>query len=135
MVEQAEVETAGRGTQTGGDGHVRTTRLERPAGMVVGECERHPVVPEHQRQDLAYRDHASGGAAAGHGEHPGQPLPVIGDEHKKPIWPYAVAATAGALVITGLVLWRAGAFERNEGATQQVWTYSGPEPKPMGFRF
>lgn len=64
-----------------------------------------------------------------------EPRRAVADERKKPLWPYAVAATAGALVVTGLVLWRAGVFDRDDGATRQVWTYSGPEPKPMSFRF
>jgi hypothetical protein len=63
------------------------------------------------------------------------PVRASSNERQKTYWPYAVAAGAGALAITGIVLWRAGAFDRGDGGTRETWTYSGPSPQPLGFRF
>jgi hypothetical protein len=51
---------------------------------------------------------------------------------KKTIWPYAIAVSAGALAITGIALWRAGAFERPESTTSEVWVFNGQK---MGLSF
>jgi hypothetical protein len=64
---------------------------------------------------------------------------VVGDmlgiaEHGWPRWAtYSVVAAAGVLA-TGVVLWRAGVFDRPQGHTTTEFTYMGQE-KPMGFRF
>jgi hypothetical protein len=50
----------------------------------------------------------------------------------KRVWPYALALSAGALAVTGLVLWRAGVFDRPEAATTSVWVAN---PKQMGLSF
>lgn len=52
---------------------------------------------------------------------------------KKVIWPYAVAASAGALVITGIALWRTGVFERPEPTTRETWVFHGEQQ--LGLRF
>ncbi len=51
----------------------------------------------------------------------------------KRLWPYAVAVTAGVLAVTGVVLWRAGVFDRPAPATNEAWVYNGLHP--AGFRF
>jgi hypothetical protein len=53
---------------------------------------------------------------------------------KRAIWPYAVAVSAGALAITGFVLWRAGVFDRPAATTTTGWVYDG-EQKQMGLHF
>ena len=55
-------------------------------------------------------------------------------ETKKPIWPYAVAIGAGALAVTGLVLWRTGAFDRPGAPTITSVVYN-PRQSQMGLRF
>ena len=52
---------------------------------------------------------------------------------RKPIWPYVVAASAGALAITGVALWRFGAFDRAEAPSKEVWVWSGQQA--LGLRF
>ncbi len=52
---------------------------------------------------------------------------------KRHVWPYAVAITASALAITGVVLWRAGVFDRPAASTSEVWEWNGQ--KPMSLRF
>jgi len=56
---------------------------------------------------------------------------AVRDTPKK-IWPYAVALSAGALAVTGLVLWRAGVFDRADATTTSVWVAN---PKQMGLSF
>jgi len=51
----------------------------------------------------------------------------------KSIWPYAIAASAGALVITGIALWRTGVFDHPEPTTREVWIFNGQ--KQMGLSF
>ncbi|HEY3666545.1 MAG TPA: hypothetical protein VGL19_11115 [Polyangiaceae bacterium] len=50
----------------------------------------------------------------------------------KRVWPYALALSAGALAVTGLVLWRAGVFDRPEATTTSVWVAN---PKQMALSF
>ena len=52
---------------------------------------------------------------------------------KKPAWPYLLATSAGALAITGVVLWRAGAFDRAAPPSKEVWVWSGQQA--LGVRF
>ena len=52
---------------------------------------------------------------------------------QKVIWPYVVAASAGALLITGIALWRTGALERAEPTTREIWVFHGQQQ--MGLRF
>jgi hypothetical protein len=63
-------------------------------------------------------------------EHPSSPT-AVHDAPKK-IWPYTVALSAGALALTGLVLWRAGVFNRSDAATTSIWVAN---PKQMGLSF
>jgi hypothetical protein len=63
------------------------------------------------------------------------PPPKAATSERTRVWPYAVAASAGALVVTGIVLWRAGVFDRDSAGTRETWTFTGPTPKPMGFSF
>jgi hypothetical protein len=51
----------------------------------------------------------------------------------KKIWPYAIAASAAALAITGLVLWRAGVFDRAPPTSRETWVFNGQQQ--MGLRF
>jgi hypothetical protein len=59
---------------------------------------------------------------------------VVHAETKRSAWPYALAAGAGALVITGLVLWRSGAFDRPGAPTVTSVVYN-PKQSQMGLRF
>jgi hypothetical protein len=52
---------------------------------------------------------------------------------KKNIWSYAIAASAGALAVAGIVLWRVGAFDRPGASTSEAWVFSGQ--KQMALRF
>lgn len=52
---------------------------------------------------------------------------------KTAIWPYAIAASAGALVITSIALWRAGVFDRSQPPSREVWVFTGQ--KQLGLRF
>jgi hypothetical protein len=52
---------------------------------------------------------------------------------KKPIWPYAVAVSVGALALTSIVLWRAGVFDRPEPSTRGVWVFNGQKQMALGF--
>jgi hypothetical protein len=63
-------------------------------------------------------------------EHPSS----TGARHDTPkkVWPYTVVLSAGALAITGLVLWRAGVFDRPDATTTSVWVAN---PKQMGLSF
>jgi hypothetical protein len=54
-------------------------------------------------------------------------------EHGWPRWATYTAIAAG-VITTGIVLWRAGVFDRPAARTTQVLMYQGQE-KPMGFRF
>jgi hypothetical protein len=54
-------------------------------------------------------------------------------EHGWPRWGTYTALAAG-VVATGLVLWRAGVFDRAAPETKTTFVYTGQE-KPMGFRF
>ena len=63
------------------------------------------------------------------------PAPPPATRHpQKSLWPYAIAASAGAVVITGLALWRAGIFDRPEASTTEVWIFNG-QKKEMGLKF
>jgi len=63
---------------------------------------------------------------------PAQPQPTLSDGKQK-LWPYWVAASAGALAITGIVLWRSGAFDRPAPATSESWVFHGQQQ--LGLRF
>ena len=52
---------------------------------------------------------------------------------KKTIWPYAVAASVGALAVTSIALWRAGVFDRAEPASREVWIWNGQKQMALGF--
>ena len=52
---------------------------------------------------------------------------------KKTIWPYAVAASVGALAVTSIALWRAGVFDRAEPSPREVWVWSGQKQMALGF--
>jgi hypothetical protein len=52
---------------------------------------------------------------------------------KKRVWPYAVAASAGALAVAGVVLWRMGVFDRSGPGASEVWVFNGQ--KQMALRF
>jgi hypothetical protein len=52
---------------------------------------------------------------------------------KKTIWPYAVAATVGAIAVTSIALWRAGVFDRAEPSPHEVWVWSGQKQMALGF--
>ncbi len=52
---------------------------------------------------------------------------------RKTIWPYAIAASAAALAITGIVLWQTGVFDHPQPTTRETWVFNGQ--KPMGFSF
>jgi hypothetical protein len=60
--------------------------------------------------------------------------PSVAAAHERPkkVWPYAVAISASALAVTGLVLWRAGVFDREGASTTSVWVAN---PKQMGLSF
>jgi len=53
---------------------------------------------------------------------------------KKTFWPYAIAASAGALAITGIALWRAGVFDHPEPTSHEVWVFNG-QKQQMGLSF
>ncbi|MES1175366.1 MAG: hypothetical protein ABUL62_13680 [Myxococcales bacterium] len=94
--------------------------LARPrpmGGIEVAVCERESCGP------IVIWEHSRAGTKPG----------ATGAD-KKHIWPYAVAITAGVLAVTGVVLWRAGVFDRPEATTHEAWVYSPPS-KPMAFRF
>jgi hypothetical protein len=59
--------------------------------------------------------------------------PTAAADYGWPRWATYTAVAAG-VVATGLVLWRAGAFDRPQPGTMTVVTYMG-QAKPMGFRF
>ncbi|MEP7052293.1 MAG: hypothetical protein ABJB12_18145, partial [Pseudomonadota bacterium] len=64
-----------------------------------------------------------------------RPSPTaVSTEARKPVWPYAVAVGAGALALTGFVLWRAGAFDRPGAPTVTSVVYN-PKQSQMGLRF
>jgi hypothetical protein len=62
--------------------------------------------------------------------------PSAAAAHSEPrkLWPYAVAASAGVLVATGLVLWRAGVFGRSDAGTTSSWVLN-PKQSQMGLSF
>jgi len=47
--------------------------------------------------------------------------------------PYAIVGAAGAIVVTGLVLWRTGVFDRPDATSSERWVFQGE--KQMGLRF
>ena len=51
-----------------------------------------------------------------------------------PRWATYTALASASVLATGLVLWRAGVFDRAPGQTTTRFVYMGQE-KPMGFRF
>jgi len=53
---------------------------------------------------------------------------------QKSKWPYVLAASAGALAVTGLSLWRAGVFDRDQPTTRETWVFNG-QPKQMALSF
>jgi len=53
---------------------------------------------------------------------------------KKTLWPYALAASAAALTVTGIALWQAGVFERSEPTSHEVWVFNG-QKQQMGLSF
>ena len=89
-------------------------RARPGGGLEIALCEREQcgkvVIWEHAREN---------GAAA----------PAT----KKTIWPYAVAASVGALAITSIALWRAGVFDRAEPSAREVWVWSGQKQMALGF--
>jgi len=89
----------------------------RPGGGIdVALCEREMCGKVVVFQYVPSR--ASGAAAA---------------EHGWPRWGTYTALAAG-VVATGLVLWRAGVFDRPAAQSKTTLVYAGQE-KPMGFRF
>jgi len=52
---------------------------------------------------------------------------------KRPIWPYAVAASVAALAVTSVALWRAGVFDHPEPSSREVWVFSGQKQMGLGF--
>ena len=66
------------------------------------------------------------------GEHASAGAPHA--DAKPPLWPYAVALGAGALAVTGLVLWKSGAFDRPGAPTVTSVVYN-PRQSQMGLRF
>jgi len=52
---------------------------------------------------------------------------------KKQLWPYAIAASVGALAVTSIALWRAGVFDRGEPSSHEVWVWSGQKQMALGF--
>jgi hypothetical protein len=52
---------------------------------------------------------------------------------KTTLWPYAIAASAGAIVITGVVLWQTGVFDRPQPTTREVWVFNGPQQMGLSF--
>jgi hypothetical protein len=67
-------------------------------------------------------------------EHPQPSAAAVPTAKQKSIWPYAVAASAGALAITGIALWQAGVFTRSEPTSHEVWVFNG-QKQQMGLRF
>jgi len=61
------------------------------------------------------------------------PLSPAAPAAKKTIWPYAVAASVGALAVTSIALWRAGVFDRAEPSPREVWVWSGQKQMALGF--
>jgi hypothetical protein len=89
-------------------------RAHLGGGIEVAQCERERcgevVIWKHPRQSAA-------SASAG----------------KKTIWPYAIAATVGALVVTSIVLWRTGAFDQANPPAREVWIFNGQKQMGLGF--
>ncbi|HYQ26547.1 MAG TPA: hypothetical protein VER04_04985, partial [Polyangiaceae bacterium] len=56
----------------------------------------------------------------------------VATQHKT-IWPYAVAASVGALAITSIALWQAGVFDRADPGTHEVWVFNGQKQMGLGF--
>jgi len=48
-------------------------------------------------------------------------------------WPYAIAASVGAIVVTSIVLWRTGVFDRAEPGSREVWVFNGQKQMALGF--
>ncbi|HWZ89638.1 MAG TPA: hypothetical protein VNW92_12330, partial [Polyangiaceae bacterium] len=67
-------------------------------------------------------------------EHVAPGAASAGSEHSWPRWGTYSLLAAGGLLATGLVLWRAGVFDRSPAQTTTRFVYSGQE-KPMGVRF
>jgi len=53
---------------------------------------------------------------------------------QKSIWPYVIAASAGALAVTGFSLWRAGVFDRGPPTSRETWVFNG-QAKQMALNF
>lgn len=66
-------------------------------------------------------------------EHSGGDRGAPSGASKKSVWPYAIAATAGALAITSVALWRAGVFDRTDPASREVWVFNGQKQMGLGF--
>lgn len=64
-------------------------------------------------------------------EHTRERAPAASE--KRTIWPYAVAASVGAIALTSIALWRAGVFERTEPSAREVWVWSGQKQMGLGF--
>jgi hypothetical protein len=105
----------------------------------------HAIAAAHARCEsyVLARPRAAGGieAALCEREHCGgvviwtrttAPTPV--QEAPKKVWPYVVAISGAALAVTGLILWRVGAFDRPSAGTTSVWVLN-PSQKQMGLRF
>ena len=86
----------------------------RPGGIEAAQCE-----SEHCGNVVIW-------------EHP-QVAAATAPAAKKTIWPYAIAATAGALVVGSIVLWRAGAFDQANPSTREVWVFNGQKQMGLGF--
>lgn len=89
-------------------------RARPGGGLEVALCER------EQCGKVVIWEHARGDRAA---------APVA----KKTIWPYAVAASVGALAVTSIALWRAGVFDHAEPSPREVWVWSGQKQMGLGF--
>jgi len=66
-------------------------------------------------------------------EHPQVAAATTPVTKKKTIWPYAIAATAGALVVGSIVLWRAGAFDPANPSAREVWIFNGQKQQGLAF--
>ncbi|HET7544198.1 MAG TPA: hypothetical protein VFK05_30215 [Polyangiaceae bacterium] len=86
----------------------------REGGIEVALCERercgNVVIWEHRQTDVAAARPA-----------------------KKKLWPYAIAASVGALAVTSIALWRAGVFEHGEPSSREVWVFNGQKQMALGF--
>jgi len=65
-------------------------------------------------------------------EHPHESVAPVASS-KRTIWPYAIAASASALAITGIALWRAGVFDRAEPVSRETWVFNGQQQMGLSF--